>query len=296
MKIAILGVTGMLGTQILKTFKNSEHKLIATVRQKEDIKNVKHASYVLLDAAKTSIDEIAETLQNCDWCINCIGIIKPYIRDDNMNEVQDAININSTFPVKLAKASKKTGTKIIQIATDCVWDGADGAYFENIPHNALDVYGKSKSLGEIKGESFYNLRCSIIGREIKNNLSLMDWFLGQPQNGQTKGFTNHLWNGVTTLQFAKICRAIIENNIQLENIQHLVPADQMNKHELISLFAKIFDRQDIQIIPFDTPIPIDRTLQTLHKEQNKKLWKAAGYQVIPNLEDMILEYKESLYS
>ena len=50
--------------------------------------------------------------------------------------------------------------KIFQIATDCVFDGEKGNYSELDSHNARDVYGKSKSLGEVNNKNFYNLRCS----------------------------------------------------------------------------------------------------------------------------------------
>src|SRR5437868_4207618 len=70
--------------------------------------------------------------------INCIGLIKPYC--DN---VQSAIKVNALFPHKLPANS-------IQIATDCVYSGSKGGYIETDPHDALDVYGKTKSLGEAK--------------------------------------------------------------------------------------------------------------------------------------------------
>ena len=56
-----------------------------------------------------------------------------------------------------------------------------------------------------------NLRCSIIGKEIRNNKSLISWFLNNEENISLNGFTNHIWNGVTTDVFAKICIGIIKN-------------------------------------------------------------------------------------
>ena len=48
----------------------------------------------------------------------------------------------------------KPALKVIQIATDCVFDGLKGNYTEDDKHNAIDVYGKTKSLGEVSADNF----------------------------------------------------------------------------------------------------------------------------------------------
>ena len=37
--------------------------------------------------------------------------------------------------------------------------------------------GKTKSLGEVNRENFYNIRVSIIGKELTTSNSLVEWFL-----------------------------------------------------------------------------------------------------------------------
>ena len=66
-----------------------------------------------------------------------------------------------------------------------------------------DDYGKSKSLGECISEAMV-LRTSSIGEEIHKNASLIAW--AKSQQGKTMGgFTTHLWNGITTNEYANIC-------------------------------------------------------------------------------------------
>ena len=67
--------------------------------------------------------------------------------------------------------------KIYQIATDCVFSGTVGNYNEMAKHDALDVYGKTKSLGEVNIKNFFNIRVSIIGKELDTKNSLVEWFL-----------------------------------------------------------------------------------------------------------------------
>jgi len=158
-----------------------------------------------------------------------------------------------------------------------VYSGQKGNYNESDKHDAIDVYGKTKSLGEVQLTNVNLLRCSIIGPEVKSYVSLLEWFLRQPENARVSGFTNHSWNGVTTLHFAKICYGIIRNNSSLPNISHVVPHGDITKHDLLCSFAKSFHRGDIQIAAANAQYMIDRRLVTEKPEINGELWKNAGY-------------------
>src|SRR5262249_51893972 len=158
---------------------------------------------------------------------------KPYIRDDNAAEVERAVDVNASFPHRLARAAEQTGTRVIQIATDCVYSGTRGQYIEANEHDARDVDGKTKSLGEVNSPAVHHLRCSIIGPELKGHASLLDWFTRQPRGASVRGFLNHRWNGVTTLQYGRICRGIIRQQMALPRLIHVVPADVVSKADLL---------------------------------------------------------------
>jgi len=271
-KIAILGIDGMLGSTVYKIFNNGGF-IINGINRK------------ILDAQYATINDIKTAVKDSDYIINCIGIIKPYIHDDNPAEVERAIEVNSLFPHKLSQC----GIKTIQIATDCVFDGVKGNYIETDKHNALDVYGKTKSLGEVSSENFLNLRCSIIGLEKKNKKSLLEWFLNQPANAEVNGFKNHYWNGITTFAFAKICKGIIENDLWFHGLQHIVPANSINKSDMLKVFADVFSRKDIKINEINAEESINRTINTIHTQKNQQLWDVAGYSQIPSIKSLIAE-------
>ena len=80
----------------------------------------------------------------------------------------------------MSEYTSKNNIKVIQIGTDCVYSGKKGLYSETDKHDPLDVYGKSKSLGEVFDGSALIIRCSIIGPEFKKQKSfLFEWFLNQ---------------------------------------------------------------------------------------------------------------------
>lgn len=220
-----------------------------------------------LDAEVPNFDKLMHT----DWVVNCIGVIKPYC-----NDVERAIKVNALFPHELP-------VNTLQIATDCVYSGKKGNYVESDEHDATDVYGKTKSLGE--APHIKNLRCSIIGPEVKNHISLLDWFLKQEK---VNGFTNHLWNGITTYHFSKICQAIIDNKIDLPNLQHIVPGDVVTKAELLRIIAQAYER-NIETTDVEADVAVNRTLATNNKRLNDQIWKAAGYSYPPTIKQMIQE-------
>lgn len=290
MKVAILGASGMLGSMVLDVFsKTTDFNIIATCRDAKHFKTLRNTKWTTLDARTSAIEDLTSIFSGVDYVINCIGIIKTEINETNSDDIQKAIEVNALFPHKLDLAAKKTNPKVIQIATDCVYDGAKGSYLETDAHNPLDVYGKTKSLGEVNSEKLINLRCSIIGPEIKTKSSLLEWFLNQPSNTEVMGFENHFWNGVTTYHFAKICIGIIKNELNFNKSQHIIPNGIVSKARMLSVFAEIFNRNDLKIIKTQTDISIDRTLSTVNEEFNTQIWKNAGYEKPPTFQEMVSE-------
>ena len=168
----------------------------------------------------------------------------------------------------LAKFSEKNNIKIIQIATDCVFSGVEGQYTENSLHDSIDVYGKTKSLGEVYSKNLLNIRCSIIGPEKYRKDYLLEWVINHPKGSVLNGYSHHNWNGVTTLQFAKICKAVIENDnfndlLNESSIYHLVPNSKVTKYELLNLINKTFSRH-LVISKLENENIVDRTLETIY--------------------------------
>jgi dTDP-4-dehydrorhamnose reductase len=300
-KVIVLGGSGMLGSMVVDVLsRDSLLKVSATVRSRDLLPQLQAklptADWKILDAERSDEGATAAVLADAQWAVNAIGVIKPYIHDDNAAEVERALRVNSIFPHLLARAGETKGCRVLQIATDCVYSGKKGQYVETDSHDALDVYGKSKSLGEVTSKWVYHLRCSIIGPEPKAHVSLLDWFLKQASGGKVKGFTNHQWNGVTTFHYARLCRGIITQNHSLPNLQHLIPGDSISKAELLESFAQAFRRQDMVIDPTEAQTVIDRTLATQQAGANQKIWRAAGYTTPPSVRQMVDELAQFDYS
>lgn len=291
--ILVLGVSGMLGSMVFDYLsKNPNFNVYGTVRKS----NFLNDKICLFDAYDISQLENERFLNlKIEYIINCIGITKPFSKDDDPEGVQRAIHINADFPWKLTSYAKKYKIKIIQIGTDCVYSGKRGKYVETDSHDPLDVYGKTKSLGEVFDGPMLIIRCSIIGPEFKKEKNfLLEWFLNQPDEGTIGGFEHHIWNGVTTLQFAQLCEKIIELNIftqlrQKSFIHHFTPNNLVNKYQLMHIFNDIFEKK-LKINRVNKPEQkVDRSLDTIYSDLNKVVEEKDLKTAISELKDYMLK-------
>ena len=268
MKIVILGGTGMLGSKVGKYFTEKygcDNILISHRPEKEITYTDNTFCYDVLTCDTMYVPD-------CDYLINCIGMIKP--RCVKWQE-PNTVFINSYFPWYIANDCEYRGIRMIHITTDCVYSGIDGSYTENSVKDAKDLYGKSKALGE--PDNCMVLRTSIIGEELYNKVSLVEW--AKSQKGKSVfGYTNHLWNGITTQQYAAVCDAIIKDNVWTSELIHIFSNKYISKLTLLSLLNEKFDL-DLAITPTEADVRIDRTLYT-----NNKL---NYFLNMPNIEDQI---------
>lgn len=161
---------------------------------------------------------------NIDFVINCIGAIPQRTKD---------FSINHELPIWL---DQNTNCKIIHPSTDC--EGNDSDY----------GLSKIKATNYIKDHSRATkmIKTSIIGPELNSNVSLLGWFLSQ--TGKVDGYTKAIWNGVTTLEWAKQCEIII-NNWDITPILTTLYSNNVSKFDLLSIIQECYDKKDVIIIP-----------------------------------------------
>ena len=270
----------MLGHAVLEEFRGFHGNVKFTSRS---------GSGIPFDVLENPVEDLAKHVGRGDYIINCLGITKPHINDHNEKDVAEAQLVNSVFPGELARLAEQTGAKVIQIATDCVYSGHTGHYLETDAHDAEDVYGKTKSLGEVVSKNVMHIRVSTIGREIGRSTLLLEWVLSHPQGAIIPGYIDHFWNGVTTNHFAKVVRGIIESDGFESGLAHLVPANELSKADLVREIASAFGRSDLNVKDTASGKPIDRTLSTTNPDFNGRLWVGAGYPEIPTIEQLIAE-------
>ncbi len=252
-KVAILGNTGMLG-----------HVVERVLSRQMDLQ-VNGFGRESLDLRPTTLNKMGAKLttllgHDTQWVINCMGATKPYF--NGCSDLSIPIYANALFPHQLAQWAELMphGPNVVHITTDCVYDGMVGRYKEDAPHSPPDVYGKSKSLGEPK--NCMNLRTSIIGPELNGRKKhFLTWIKSRHEDEEpTRGYTNHMWNGVTTLELAYGIADIICGNLYEPELFHIFSED-VSKYEMVAQIADVYGL-DINLKSYKTTYDIDRRLRT----------------------------------
>jgi|TARA_B110000116_G_scaffold260163_1_gene262985 dTDP-4-dehydrorhamnose reductase len=280
MKILILGVSGLIGHNILKEFDENFEVFGTLHKSKKKYGNLNlFSSQNIIENVDVKDFEILKSILfaiNPDVILNCVGITKRKIDKTNPIEV---IMVNSVFPHQLAEWAKSQHKRVIHFSTDCVFDGKVGNYSETSLTTAEDLYGRTKALGEINYPYSLTIRSSFIGQELFENTELLDWFLSQ-DGKQIKGFTNTFYSGVSTLYLARVVKDIIQNYPKLNGLYQLAPERPISKYDLLSIANKAF-QVNVDIIPDDT----QKHFPTLDAS---KLRQTINLKV-PSWEDMMAE-------
>lgn len=235
MRVMVLGGKGMLGVALHYEFLRLGFETV--VLQRPDFDAIM-PNFSLVDRAAP------------DAVVNAIGLInRRYDRPE-----AEFLSVNSIFPRRLADWCAARQIPLIHVSTDCVFRGDAGPYDEESQPDATDLYGRSKTWGEATNALV--IRTSIIGPEIENHYALLCWFLRQQD--KVRGFGNHLWNGVTTLELGRILGKILVRGLWQPGVRH-IHGEDLSKFALLEMIRVAFAK-NIHIEPFDDTMPRDTRL------------------------------------
>ena len=207
--------------------------------------------------------------------VNCIGIVK---QDARAKDPVATLTINALFPHKLNEICQSVGARLVHISTDCVFDGSRGGYVESDLPTAVDLYGRTKALGEVTEGGALTLRTSIIGRELRGRAGLVEWFLAN-KGKAVKGYTQAKFSGLTTIELSKVIATVLLQHPELRGLWH-VASEPIDKHTLLNLLDRAY-KTGARIEP-DTAVAIDRTL-------NETAFRTATGYVAPCWDRMVAE-------
>lgn len=211
MKVLLTGSTGQLG----KTLVGSKPHNVELIK-------VSSKEFDLLDS---NFCQQFILLHKPDWVINAAAYTAV---DKAESESEKVFEINSKTPEKLARTLSTYGGKMLYLSTDFVFDGTnDKPYKVNEVHNPINVYGKSKSVGEEKCLSIgnsYVLRTSWVYSPYNKNFLLTILNLQKKyskENIPLKVVDDQIGSPTNTYGLAEICWLLI-NKIDLGTINQKI--------------------------------------------------------------------------
>lgn len=279
MRALVLGAGGMLGHRLWREL-NGRLETFAAIRRP-------YRDYALLnwfdeprvidriDATNATDLERAFRVARPDVVINAVGIVKQ--REDADDPVR-TIAMNALLPHQLAAKARDVRARLIHLSTDCVFAGRKGNYREDDVPDAVDLYGRSKLLGEVDREGCVTIRTSMVGREIGSARGLLEWFLSH-RGGLVRGFSRARFSGLTTLELSRVIADIATRHQELQGVWH-VAGEQISKLDLLSMVNDAFHLGTA--IEADDSFVCDRTLDP------SRFMNATGYRP-PSWATMVAE-------
>ena len=247
MRIVVVAGFGMLGHKLVQIL-GRDKEVIATVREgAARWPKALPAAEVVAGVDIRDSRTMAAVLERYapEAVLNAAGVIKHVV---GAHDPVDTVAINGTAPNILAHLCEARGIRLLQYSTDCVFTGAqtsmrgpNGYREEDVP-DAADLYGMTKYLGEPRRHALV-LRTSIIGRELKGHLGLVDWFLSQGE-GPVNGYKRALFTGLPTAELARVTGMILDDHPGLDGLWH-VATDPIDKYSLLGLLKDAFGRATI---------------------------------------------------
>jgi len=258
MRVLVMGASGMLGNAMLRVLAEADGmEAFGTARS---TLASQYFSSSLRDRITFGVDVgnhdllhkvLTEIKPNV--VINCIGIV--IHMDQTYDDQLEVLSTNTLFPHRLARLCGLSGTRLVHVTSDCVFSGTRGGYRESDPSDSVELYGKSKSLGEVDYPHAITLRTSLVGHALFNGHGLIDWFLSQESS--VKGYARAIFSGLPTVELARVVRDIVIPKPELSGVYH-VASEPISKLELLRLVAEVYDKS-IDIVP-DEAVVIDRSL------------------------------------
>ena len=133
MKLLITGSKGMLGRALMRKASERNHSVTGVDIDELDITDREETLRFITSTAP-------EVLVNAAAYADV---------DGSESDRQGAFSVNADGVRNLAQGCKQSGTRLLHVSTDYVFDGTAGVpYRENAPTNPVSVYGQSKRAGE----------------------------------------------------------------------------------------------------------------------------------------------------
>ena len=226
MKIVLIGKNGQLGWELQRALP-ALGEVVSLDRRDLDL------------AAPDTIQETIRSL-NPGLIINASAYTEVDLAE---TQVELAMQVNATAPGKLAEVARTIGAVFIHYSTDYVFDGKNTRpYTEDDSPNPINVYGKSKYLGEqniqhaggshlifrtswvysLRGNSFVN---KVLGWSRKNTtLKIVDDQISNPTWARTLA-------EITSLALAKYNEDLFEKIGERRGIYHLAGTGYASRFE-----------------------------------------------------------------
>lgn len=248
MKIMVTGHTGMLGKEVVKAVERMGHEAMS--------ENFDITEKIIWDFRPEVV-------------INCAGLVP---QRNPAPSFERLMQVNGRGPWNLADWCDDIGARLIQVSTDCVFDGAGaGPHSESkglAPHGR---YGYSKMAGEVDREPHLTVRTSFVGFGERGLITELE---DRMKRGVHYNANNNLlWTGHTARFVAEILVILAERGTT--GLLH-IPGETLTRYQLVLKLSNILDFDELQVHKV--------TLARMDRRLASERWAEEGLPDLPSFE------------
>ncbi len=175
MKIAIIGGTGLLGSNLLKLFSEENDTVAFSRKNASNVFNKNHIiDFNMLENELTKYFNVWKP----DIIINTVALVNLQLCED---DIVAANYINSDITQKIAKIADSYNSYFIHISTDHYYNDNNIIHDEEMDIKILNNYAKTKYNAEKEvmkyNNNFLIVRTNIIGYRRRSAKSFFEWLL-----------------------------------------------------------------------------------------------------------------------
>ena len=272
-KLLVTGSEGQLAKSFLKLFSNN-YKIFYYNKKTLDI---------------SSCDQVIKILNEIqpEVILNCAAFTNVDLCEDK-EDLAYELNANSI------KNFSSFNGHFFHISTDYVFDGKSGPYYEDDITNPINVYGKSKLLGESIVEELFDkytiLRTNILfGKD--SSASFLNWVVNSLRNNQEiKVVNDQINNPVSVYDCSRTINQLITESILGK--YHLGSDNLCSRFDFAMKIAEVWNLDSNLVSEISTK-QLKRTLQSFKAERPLKSGLLSKFDFISrySLENSIKEIK-----
>ncbi|MEQ9120340.1 NAD(P)-dependent oxidoreductase [Fulvivirga sp.] len=200
MRILITGSNGLLGQKLIKLLCDEEVEVIATSRGSNRLPNDGQYQYESLDIVNQQqvLDVVSK--YKPDVIINTAAMTNV---DQCETEKEACWELNVNAVKYLIEACEVTGTHLLHISTDFIFDGSHGPLTEEEAPNPISYYGESKLAAEklvIESKIKWSIARTVLVYGIAHDMSrsnIVLWVKNSLEAGKAINVVNDQWRTPT---------------------------------------------------------------------------------------------------
>ncbi len=253
-RVLITGSNGLLGQKLVELFSHlHSFQILLTSRQERSVFDHEALRYVRADITKRpEIKAVIEEFEP-EIIVHTAAVTNVDLCETDR---ETAWRVNVTGVEHIVQTAKLTGSKLIHVSTDYVFDGRTGPYAESDRPNPVSYYGRTKLASEnivaTSGIPHAIARTMVLygtGYSVKANFAL--WLLGELSAGKPVRIVDDQFGNPTLADdLAYAILKIIE--LDRTGIYHVAGPDFVSRYEFALALAKVFAFDKKLITPVKT--------------------------------------------